>query len=212
MDAIWGNNCVLNMGAIIYVFLAVVTFIPILSIIVKGIKLHPGGISFDDSPHFSDSAKTLLKQHFSRIEGSLGFWKKKATTYVRFHYYCMAWTLVSSWLVPVLSVITHDLGTMKWLIVAVSSHVALALSFYRGFNIAENMKAFRHGESEFYDLYRRLLDRPHTYGVKEDEQLEEYFRQVEIIRRYIRNAETWNFPSIDDVREKLISYRASREE
>jgi hypothetical protein len=190
-------------SALAYTSLAVVTFFPVLSVMVLGIKLHPGGMSFKDCPHFSDGAKLRLTQHFSRIEGALGFWKRKATTYVRFHYYCTSWILLSSWLVPLLSVTGYSFEGMRWLILAVSSHVALALSFYRGFNVAENMKAFRHGESEFYDLYRRLLDRPKSFGATEDEQLEEYFRQVEIVRRYIRHAETFNLPSIDDIKEKL---------
>ncbi|WP_143086471.1 hypothetical protein [Amycolatopsis saalfeldensis] len=69
----------------------------------------------------------------------------------------------------------------------------------RAFRVENNYKAFRHGESEFYDLYRRLLDRPMLFGGTEAVQLASYFEQVEVIRRSIRTSETDNFPSVEDV-------------
>jgi hypothetical protein len=88
----------------------------------------------------------------------------------------------------------------KWLLVIISSHVALALSFHRGMKVSEGMKAFRQGESEFYDLYRRLLDRPQLLGQTEAEQIDNYFSQVESIRRLVRHAETETIPDLDDVK------------
>jgi len=64
-------------------------------------------------------------------------------------------------------------------------------------------KAFRHGESEFYDTYRRLLDRPETFGADETEQVKQYLEDVELIRRYVRNAETDSLPMIEDVKEQV---------
>ncbi|MBF0379349.1 MAG: hypothetical protein HQK72_18000 [Desulfamplus sp.] len=66
------------------------------------------------------------------------------------------------------------------------------------------MKAYRHGESEFYDTYKRLLDSPQSFGNSEQEQLDTYFQKVEVIRQYIRNAETGNMPSLEQV-AKLTS-------
>ena len=65
--------------------------------------------------------------------------------------------------------------------------------------VAEHFKAFRHGESEFYDTYRRLLDSPETFGPDEDSQLKRYFEEVEIIRRFVRNAETDSLPMVEDM-------------
>lgn len=81
-----------------------------------------------------------------------------------------------------------------------SGHVALALSFHKGLRIADGMKAFRHGEPEFYDLYRRLLDRPHTLGADEETQVDSYFAEVERIRKLVRIAETESLPSVEDVK------------
>ncbi len=75
----------------------------------------------------------------------------------------------------------------------------MALSFHKGLKVADGMKAFRHGESEYYDLYRRLLDRPNTFGKDEAEQIDKYFTEVERIRRLVRNAETESLPSIENI-------------
>jgi hypothetical protein len=45
-----------------------------------------------------------------------------------------------------------------------------------------------------------MLDRPNTFGASEDEQLEKYFDAVENLRKYIRNAEVDNLPTIEDVK------------
>ncbi|AEV34972.1 hypothetical protein PSE_0460 [Pseudovibrio sp. FO-BEG1] len=60
------------------------------------------------------------------------------------------------------------------------------------------MKAFRLGESEFYDTYRRLMDRPDSFGETEENQITKYFIEVERIRKFIRNAETETMPSISE--------------
>ncbi len=188
---------------IIYTALALGTLIPTLWAILFKVNLHGGGAGFRESLYFSDKAKTLLDQHWTRIIGTLLFWKRMATIYMRYHYYCISWTLISSWLVPLIAIHSGDCNQTRWLIVVVSSHVALALSFYRAFNVGENMKAFRLGESEFYDLYRRLLDRPQDFGKNEACQIEAYFRQVESVRRRVRRAEIWCLSSGDDMKDSM---------
>lgn len=185
-----------NIAAFVYGTIALLTFLPVLIPILRGVKLHPGGVSLQESPHFSDAAKKLLTDHYSRIIGALGFWKKQATVYKRFHYYCVSWTVLSSWLVPLVGTIGVE-GAQRWLLVAVSSHVALALSFHRGLRVPDLLRAFRLGESQFYDLHRRLLDRPLTFGKTETEQLDAYFAAVEDVRKFVRSAEADSMPIID---------------
>ena len=88
----------------------------------------------------------------------------------------------------------------KWLLTIIAAHIALLLSFHRGLKVAERFKAFRHGESEFYDTYRRLLDSPETFGPNEDAQLRKYFEEVETIRKFVRNAETDSLPMLEVIR------------
>jgi hypothetical protein len=187
-----------DIAAIAYTAIALVTFLPVLVPMLAGVKLHPGGVSLEQAPHFSAEAKKHLSDHYSRIIGALGFWKKQATVYRRFHYYCVCWTLISSWLVPLLGTIGVQ-GAQQWLIVAVSGHVALALSFHRGLRVPDMLRAFRLGESQFYDLHRRLLDRPLTFGKTELEQLDAYFAAVEDVRKIVRSAEADSMPTIDQM-------------
>jgi hypothetical protein len=84
----------------------------------------------------------------------------------------------------------------------VSTHTALLLAFQKGLKVDDNFKAFRRGESEFYDLYRRLLDRPKTFGNSEEEQLDAYFADVESVRKCIRNAETDNLASVQGAEQQ----------
>jgi|SRR5712671_2445669 len=185
-----------DLAAIIYAVIALLTFLPVLVPMLRGVKLYPGGVSLEQSPHFSDQSKKLLSDHYSRITGTLGFWKKQSTIYKRFHYYCVCWTLISAWLVPLLATIGVE-GAQRWLIVTVSSHVALALSFHRGLRVPDMLRAFRLGESQFYDTHRRLLDRPLTFGKGESEQLDTYFAAVEEVRKFVRAAEADSMPAIE---------------
>ena len=184
-----------------YVSLAIVTVFPAVLTLVTGVELNPAGASFEQSDAFSEKGKQRLSDHYSRLQGTLKFWKKRATLFVRFHYYCVIWTIMSAWAVPLIAAVAPQVegSVSKWLLVVIASHVALALNFYRGMKISESMKAFRHGESEFYDLYRRLLDRPHLFGSNEDEQLDTYFSEVERIRKLVRNAETEGIPDVESL-------------
>jgi hypothetical protein len=186
----------------IYSILAFVTFLPVLVAILKKVKLNPGGDTFDTSPHFSKESKELLKQHFSRIHGTLVFWKNKAEWHKRFHFYTLCWTIPVSILIPIIAQSLDITFESKLFLTIISTHSALLVAFHRALKVENNFKAFRHGESEFYDLFRQLLDRPKTFGDTEEKQIEKYFSDVDFIRRTVRIAETDNFPMIDDIKGK----------
>jgi hypothetical protein len=98
--------------------------------------------------------------------------------------------------------ITEGNGSKLFLTVA-STHAAILLGLHKGLKVENSFKAFRHGESEFYDLYRRLLDTPDKFGQTAEKQIASYFEQAEQIRKYVRNAETDNFPSLEQTVEEL---------
>ena len=89
--------------SLVYTALALLTLIPTLQAVFKKVELNPGGASFEETPHFSDEAKKELIQHYSRIQGTLVFWKNQAEKYKRFHYYCMYWTIPASILIPIIT-------------------------------------------------------------------------------------------------------------
>lgn len=191
-----------------YSVVALLTAVPTLKSLFYGTDLHPGGPGFETCAFFSPQEQERLTQHYQRLGGTLRFWKSKASLFNYFHYYCITWTIMSSWAVPLLAAIAPADSNAKWLITTVSAHVALALSFHKGFNVAENLKAFRLGESDFYDLKRRLLDRPQTLGKTPEEQINNYIEQVETIRKLVRNAEAGNIPTLQDVQNKSTTDNA----
>ena len=188
-----------------YCVLIVGTFIPVLQAIRQKVQLHDGGKGFESSTHFSKKEIDVLKQHYSRMQGTLGYWKNMSEKYRRFHYYCMLWTIPSAVLVPILTQFVDTQNPYaRWTATAMSAFTAILISFHKALNTEDNFKAFRHGESEFYDLYRRFLDRPWEFGSNFQQQSGNYFREVESIRRYTRNAETNNLATIERRRPESI--------
>lgn len=187
-----------TISIICYISVAILTFIPVAVAMFKKVKLNPGGETFKDSPHFTDANKKLLQQHFTRLHGTLIFWKNKAEWHRRFHYYTLFWTIPVSVVIPIITQTLDSTFQAKLFLTIISTHTALLLAFHRALKVENNYKAFRHGESEFYDLYRRILDRPKSLGDTEEQQMENYFIEVEHIRRAVRIAETDNLPLIGE--------------
>ncbi len=197
MEQIFLNMTTWTISIIAYILLALLTFIPIVKALVKKVKLHPGGESFSESPYFSDANKKLLQQHFTRLYGTLIFWKNKAEWHKRFHYYTLCWTIPVSILITIITQTIDTSIESKLFLTVISTHTALLIAFHRALKIENNFKAFRHGESEFYDLYRRLLDRPKSFGESEEKQLEN-------IRKSVRIAETDNLQIIDENKKQNV--------
>lgn len=186
-----------------YLFAAVGTFVPTLLAILRGVKPHDGGASFDRSTHFSDEAKARLSQHFSRIAGTLGFWKKQSETFRRLHYYTLLWTVPTTVIIPFLVQAIEPNNASKWMVTLVSAHTAILLSFHKALKVDSNFRTWREGESNFYDFYRRMLDRPQLFGDTEPKQLAAYFDAVENLRSFIRNREIDNTPSLEEAQKQL---------
>jgi hypothetical protein len=197
MDNVWA------IAILVYISLAIVTAFPIFRATFRKVELNPSGASFSKSPRFSQDGQVLLDQHYSRLIGTLVFWKNQAELYKCAHFYMLYWTIPSSVLIPILAqAITAD-PYSKWLITVISTHTAIILALHRSLKVFENYKAFRQGESAFYDTWRRLLDRPRSFGDTEDEQIAKYFDEVENLRKFVRNAEMDNMPTLPEVKEQL---------
>ncbi|AZQ38015.1 hypothetical protein EJ357_34965 [Streptomyces cyaneochromogenes] len=192
------------LALIIYSSLALLSFLPVLRALVAWSDLNPGGPSFNESPHFTQDGKLLLGQNYERMQGTLKFWKTQAERYRLFHVYSLTWISLSSVGVPLLAQATTADPWSKWLLTVVATHSALLLGISRAFRVEAHYKAFRSGESEFYDIYRRMLDRPGAFGATQREQIDKYFEQVEAVRKIVRNAETDNFPSVEDISQGSV--------
>jgi hypothetical protein len=176
------------------------------------IKLNPAGPGFEEATNFSEAARLRLSQNYERIRGTLAFWKHEAAKYERTHIYCMLWIIVLSVSVPVLTQVTRTYEAQDnfsgiFLTIA-TTHIALVTSLHKFFKVEQNFKAFRLGESEFYDTYRRLLDTPNTFGQTEDQQVEKYFELVSLVRRGVRGAETDTYAGLEEVRQAQANRQA----
>lgn len=175
--------------ATVYGIIAVATSLPVVIPMLRAAKRFHSDADSSRPIHFSHAAHQRWSNYYSTILSEVNVWRKRATIYKRFHYYYAWWTIISSWLIPLIGT-TLGGGEAKWLIVVISSHVALALSIYRRFKVGENLRAVTIGESDFHDLNRRLEHQPHTLGNTDDEQLTAYVAAAEDIRKNVRAAQT----------------------
>jgi hypothetical protein len=103
MEQLISNLTTWMLATICFIVFVVLTFIPVLKAMLRKVKLHPGGESFAESQYFKDENKKLLQQHYTRLYGTLIFWKNKAEWHKRFHYYTLCWTIPISILIPIIS-------------------------------------------------------------------------------------------------------------
>jgi len=166
---------------------------------------------FGTSTVFTTSEKKRLTNNFRRIEGALHYWRYRAEWNRRFHYYTLCWTLLISILIPVLLTFVTVEGYTQMFLIVISLHSAIMLGFHRMLKIENNYKAFKYGKSEFCDLYRRMLDRPESFGNDYDDKCEErdrniwitnYFIEVETLRRSMRLEEIDSIPGTEDKGER----------
>jgi len=186
-----------------YAGLALVTFLPVVWAAAKKVNLKNAKFSFTDSPSFSKEGKVKLEQHYDRLQGTLVFWKNKAEMYGYFHHYSIGWTVLGGISLPFLAqALTVDPWS-KWTITTISAHVALIFVAQKGFKVEQNYKNYRLGESEYYDIRRRLLDQPHRFGDTEQEQIDRYFTLVESMRHDMRTREVDGIASFDEIDQKV---------
>ncbi|MFM7165560.1 MAG: hypothetical protein ACKO3T_09960, partial [Planctomycetaceae bacterium] len=167
--------------------------------------------AFDTAPQFDDIQRTRLKSHYARLAGTLVFWKVNAHKYKMFHYYCLIWTIPSAVLIPVLTQAISDDSLSKAFVTVLSAYTAVLLAFHRGFKIEDNHKAFRHGESEYHDLYRRLLDNSALPRDSVNATIDSYIAETESIRRFVRNAETSNLATLDEAKNLLAGRKSPQQ-
>lgn len=145
---------------------------------------------FANCPHFTKDEQTLLIAHYKRMQGTLKFWKKQASICRRFHTYVVLWTVPSSVLIPVLTQFITPENWASVMVTVVSTFTAALVALHQALKFDEKHRDVRYSESAVYDLYRRMLDRPESFGKDRSIQLNAYFEQVERIRSAARKTET----------------------
>jgi hypothetical protein len=206
---------------IVYFVLAAVTFLPVLRERLRRVRIEKNpfsGVKFEneDSEHkgFKEGQWKRLEQHFDRMSETLGRWEKNAGWNKNFHFYVLCWTLPISIVIPVM-VAFIDLNEYyaKVFLMIISLHSALMLGFHRALKVENNFKSFRQGRADFGDLCRRFLDMPQTFGGEDasgEDLICNYFAESEAIRKFVRAAETDNFPGLEDKTGAAARDRMSR--
>jgi hypothetical protein len=191
---------------IVYLLIALITFLPVLAAMMKKVKLKPKEGPFGGAHGIDDPMKERLNNHYSRMRGALTYWKHRAEWNRRLHYYTLCWTLSISIIIPVMVTFVDIESYAKIFLVIISLQSALMLAFHRALKVENNYKTFKHGRSEFCDMYRRMMDDPKSFGDSPDDQLTAYFAEAERIRKFMRSAEIDNFPGLDEKAEQKTTF------
>ncbi|WP_157231821.1 hypothetical protein [Hyalangium minutum] len=172
------------------------TFLHLFISLFRRVQLHPGGSGFEKAVHFKEPSRERLQQHYDRFMGTLVFWKSKAALFERLHVYSVTWSVSASILVAAL-VQEYDPANLwaKAFMTILTLTSGLLLGISKAFRAEENYRAYRTAESEFFDLRRRIMDRPEAFGPDEVTQLSKYFEEAERIRKTSRLAELNNPPN-----------------
>ncbi len=187
-------------GLIILIIIIFFTILHILQALLMKIELHDGGSGFEENKKFSKEIQEELIQNYSRIQGTLIFWKNRAILYGRLSKYTVIWCIISSYFIPIL--VQHynpENLSAKLFLTILPCFSGLLIAISKGLKAEELYRNFRLGESEFFDLRRRLLDRPQSLGNNEREQVDKYFEQAEKIRQIARATELNNPPTANPI-------------
>ena len=160
--------------------------------------LLPPGDWFDSSEELSQH-RTRLVSHYSRIVGTLTFWKSKAAAHQRLYYAQVMWASLSGVTLPVL--IQYFEKSTEWptlflTILTTWNGILLVLAYT--LHSRELYRGFRQQESDFYDESRKLLNAARGDDPELDKKIEGYIKLVASIRRVGRRVETGTPPSAID--------------
>ena len=174
------------------------TLVPIVWGFLVFAELFPPGDWFDSSEELAEYQSRLVS-HYSRITGTLRFWKTKASAHQRLHNAQGIWPTLSTVALPVL--VQHFEKSTQWptlflTVLTTWNGVLLALTFTR--NSRELYRGFRQQESDFYDESRRILNAAQRDDPELQKKVEEYIKLIASIRRVGRRVETGTPPSALD--------------
>lgn len=168
----------------------VCTIVPISHAFLKRVQLNEVGPWFHNAKQFGDQQQRLV-DHFTRIRGTLVFWKNKAAAHHRLDMARVIWSLISAVGLPVLIQFFDPLN--PW-----SVGFLTGLTTWTGFIVAlaytmkseQTYQGLRQQESDYYDISRNLLDFTKADAKDLEKTIVVYFRTVEPIRQTGRNVET----------------------
>lgn len=184
-----------KIGFIFLILGIIITIIPIVLAFNKKIKLDQPKFWFEEATYFGDLKDRLIKNE-SRIQGTLIFWKNKAAAHRLLHSANVFWGLIAAVSLPVL--IQYYNGDENWariFMTVLTFWTGLIFAFSHTLKSEEKYQGFRSTESEYYDITRELIDTSERDPEELKILVNEYFAQVERIRKVARKVETGSPPS-----------------
>lgn len=171
------------------------TIAPILFSFLNFAGLNEPGDWFDKATNLGSEQQRLVA-HYSRIRGTLRFWKNKAAAYHRLHLARVFWSLLSAVILPVLiQLFNRTNGWSVLFMTVLTTWTGLIVALAYSFKSEEKYQGLRQQESDFYDVSRELLDSTFKDNVELTEKVNKYIETVSSIRRTARRVETGSPPS-----------------
>lgn len=176
----------------------VATLVPLGQAFLNQVKL-------DEAPKWIENAAQLgaqkkrVTEHYSRLKGTLVYWKNQAAAHHRLHTARIIWSLLSAVLLPVL-VHLYD-GSAQWskiFMTVFTTWTGLVVALAYTFKSEQRYQGMRQQESDFYDLARRLLDFTDPSSPDLKKIVDQYIADVEAVRLTARRVETGAPPSALD--------------
>ena len=174
---------------------ATITMVPIVLAFLEKVKLNKVPRWFGEADSFEEQ-KDRLVSHELRIEGTLVYWKNKAAAHHRLHVARVSWSLISAVTLPV--IVQFFDKTDPWSIAfltALTVFSGLIVALAHAMKSEEMFRGFRECESDYYDVARALLDHPGSTPDDRKEQVDNFFKTAERIRKAGRKVETSRPPS-----------------
>jgi hypothetical protein len=140
-------------------------------------ELNPTGVWFDETDRLG-TEKTRVREHYSRIKGTLRFWKNKAAAHQRLHSARVLWSLVSAVSLPVL--VQRFDKSNPWSVLfmtMLTSWSGFIVSLAYTLKSEEKYQGFRQQESDYYDAGRHLLDFASSEPAKLKQEVESSSRR-----------------------------------
>lgn len=171
------------------------TIAPIVFSFLNFAGLNDPGDWFDKATNLGNEQQRLAA-HYSRIRGTLQFWKNKAAAHHRLHLARVFWSLLSAVILPVLiQLFNRTNGWSVLFMTVLTTWTGLIVALAYSFKSEEKYQGLRQQESDFYDVSRELLDSTFKDNAELTEKVNKYIETVSSIRRTARRVETGSPPS-----------------
>lgn len=153
-------------------------------------------VRLDEAPRWVEEVTNLgsqadrMRDHFSRMKGTLVFWKNEAKAHYRLDVARVVWSLLSAVLLPVLVQLYDTAIWANVFMTTFTTWTGLVVALAYTMKSEQRYQGMRQQESDYYDLTRHLLDFAKPDDPNLEAKVDQYIADVEKIRQAARRVET----------------------